>query len=119
MELKLRNGDYIADGVGGEQRATGTEALVERALYRLSVRRGSFPFLPTLGSELHLLGREKPSRRESAVRQYVAAALAEETALTVEDAVLSEGTDGLWHVTVTLRCGEEEKALELTLGGEG
>lgn len=61
MELKIRNGDYIADGIGGERRADGAEALLERALFRLSVRRGSFPFLPELGSELYRLGHEKPS----------------------------------------------------------
>lgn len=60
MELKIRNGDYIADGIGGERRADGAEALLERALFRLSVRRGSFPFLPELGSELYRLGHEKP-----------------------------------------------------------
>ena len=59
MELKIRNGDYIADGIGGERRADGAEALLERALFRLSVRRGSFPFLPELGSELYRLGHGK------------------------------------------------------------
>ena len=63
MELKIRNGDYIADGIGGERRADGAEALHERALFRLSVRRRSFPFLPELGSELYRLGHEKPSAR--------------------------------------------------------
>ena len=85
MELKIRNGDYIADGIGGERRADGAEALLERALFRLSVRRGSFPFLPELGSELYRLGHEKPSARAAAAKLYTAAALAEETALTVED----------------------------------
>ena len=83
MELKIRNGDYIADGIGGERRADGAEALLERALFRLSVRRGSFPFLPELGSELYRLGHEKPSARAAAAKLYTAAALAEETALTV------------------------------------
>ena len=85
MELKIRNGAYIADGIGGERRADGAEALLERALFRLSVRRGSFPFLPELGSELYRLGHEKPSARAAAAKLYTAAALAEETALTVED----------------------------------
>lgn len=80
MELKIRNGDYIADGIGGERRADGAEALLERALFRLSVRRGSFPFLPELGSELYRLGHEKPSARAAAAKLYTAAALAEETA---------------------------------------
>lgn len=118
MELKIRNGDYVADGVGGEKRAEGTEALVERALFRLSVRRGSFPFLPTLGSELHLLHREKPSQRLAAARQAVAAALAEETELSVEDVTLEEDEEGLCRVRVYLRRGEEDKTLELTVGGE-
>lgn len=118
MELKIRNVDYVADGVGGEKRAEGAEALLERALFRLSVRRGSFPFLPTLGSELHLLCREKPSQRLAAARQYAAAALADETALTVEDVALAEGTGELCRVWVYLRCGDEKKTLELTLGGE-
>ena len=61
MELKIRNGDYIADGIGGERRADGAEALLERALFRLSVRRGSFPFLPELGSELYRLGLPRRS----------------------------------------------------------
>ena len=90
MELKIRNGDYIADGIGGERRADGAEALLERALFRLSVRRGSFPFLPELGSELYRLGHEKPSARAAAAKLYTAAALAEETALTVEDVELTE-----------------------------
>lgn len=94
MELKIRNGDYIADGIGGERRADGAEALLERALFRLSVRRGSFPFLPELGSELYRLGHEKPSARAAAAKLYTAAALAEETALTVEDVELTERGDG-------------------------
>ena len=94
MELKIRNGDYIADGIGGERRADGAEALLERALFRLSVRRGSFPFLPELGSELYRLGHEKPSARAVAGKLYTAAELAEETAQTVEDVGLTERGGG-------------------------
>lgn len=119
MELKMRNGDYIPDGIGGEKRAVGTEALLARALFRLSVRRGSFPFLPELGSELYLLGREKPSARRAAAKQYAAAALAGETALTVEDAEPTECGEGLCTLRVTLRLDSgETAALELTVGGE-
>ena len=31
MELKMRNGDYVSDGIGGEKRAIGTEELLARA----------------------------------------------------------------------------------------
>ena len=104
MELKIRNGDYIADGIGGERRADGAEALLERALFRLSVRRGSFPFLPELGSELYRLG-------------HTAAALAEETALTVEDVELTERGDGVMALRVLLTADGESAALEMTVRG--
>ena len=109
MELKIRNGDYIADGIGGERRADGAEALLERALFRLSVRRGSFPFLPELGSELYRLGHE--------AKLYTAAALAEETALTVEDVELTEREDGVMALRVLLTADGESAALEMTVRG--
>ena len=34
MELKIRNGDYIADGIGGERRADGAEARRREAAWR-------------------------------------------------------------------------------------
>ena len=56
MELELRNGDYAADGVGGLRRVRGREALLQRVLFRLTARRGAFPFWETLGSRLWALG---------------------------------------------------------------
>lgn len=44
MELKLQNGDYVPDGVGGLRRVWGQEALLQRVFYKLMARRGSFPF---------------------------------------------------------------------------
>lgn len=107
MELKIRKRDYVADGSGGLQRADGWEELLERVLFRLSVRRGSFPFAPTLGSSLHLLGRERPERRVTAAKQYIAEALADETGLEVTDVALEEGND-LVSVRVSLRYGAQE-----------
>lgn len=57
MELILRNGDYVPDGVGGLRRAAGQEALLQRVLFRLTARRGAFPFWEDLGSRLWQLGR--------------------------------------------------------------
>ena len=55
MELMVRNGDYVNDGAGGFLRAEGTDELLQRVLWKLSIPRGSFPLLPALGSELHRL----------------------------------------------------------------
>lgn len=117
MELKIRDGDYCSDGIGGEKRAGGREEVLERALFRLSVRRGSFPFLPTLGSGLYRLGKEKPNAREAAAKQYAAEALAEESGLTVEGAELTENGDGTALLRVLIAADGETAAVELTVGG--
>ena len=75
MENLLRDGDYVPDGFGGFVRLQGQEALLQRALFKMNVRRGSFPFLPQMGSRFHDLGKEKPETRNLAARQYAAEAL--------------------------------------------
>ena len=77
-ELLLRDGDYVPDGQGGLRRAEGTDGLLQRVLFQLSARRGSFPFLPELGSRLYRLTQEKPGARAALARQYAAEALAEQ-----------------------------------------
>ena len=55
MELKIKDRDYVADGAGGLVRVSGWDELLERVLFKLSVRRGSFALAPELGSKLQLL----------------------------------------------------------------
>ena len=112
MELRLINGDYIPDGTGGVIRAEGDEALLERVLFRLSARRGGLPMLPELGSQLYLLGRERPEARLSAARQYVAEAVQPE-GLAVEDVRLTDRGGGRMDLTVWLRG--EDAALTATV----
>ena len=78
MELKLQNGDYIPDGLGGVIRCGGADALLERVLFRLTAHRGQFPLLPELGSRLYLLCREKPAARAALAAGYAAEALADQ-----------------------------------------
>lgn len=99
MDLKLQKGDYIPDGVGGLLRAEGREALLQRVLFKLTARRGAFPFLPELGSRLHQLGKVPPAQRQAAAAQYAAEAL-EGEALTVESAALGPGPEGAMVLTV-------------------
>ena len=65
MELKIKDRDYVSDGTGALVRVSGWDELLERVLFKLSVRRGSFALAPELGSELHLLWR----KRERAARR--------------------------------------------------
>lgn len=101
MELKIQNGDYVPDGLGGVVRLSGAEALLERVLFRLTARRGGFPPLPELGSRLYLLGREPAARRLSAARQYVAEALSEED-VAVTDVSLTPKDGGRMDLTAFL-----------------
>ena len=69
---KLREGDYCPDGSGAFDRAVGEEEILERVLFQLTARRGSFPLLPQVGSRLYLLCREKPAARAALAAGYAA-----------------------------------------------
>lgn len=112
MDLKLQKGDYIPDGVGGLLRAEGREALLQRVLFKLTARRGAFPFLPELGSRLHQLGKVPPAQRQAAAAQYAAEAL-EGEALTVESAALEPGPEGT--MTLTVNCLWQGEPLPVTI----
>ena len=51
---------------------------------KLAARRGGFALLPEFGSRLYLLGTVRASERETAARQYVAEALADEENLVLD-----------------------------------
>ena len=102
MELMLRDGDYLPDGTGGVRRAEGSDGLLQRVLWKLTARRGSFPFLPELGSQLHRLPRCRTSQRQGLAEQYVAEALAGEDGLSIESVELAgDGDRALLTVRLT------------------
>ena len=115
MEVtKLREGDYCPEAGGTFARAEGPEALLERVLFKLRVRRGSFPLLPRLGSRLYLLPRAKPSAREALGASYAAEALAgEEVAVTG-----TEWEEESRRLTVFLRWQGEELSAAVYLREE-
>lgn len=113
-ENLLRGGDYVPDGFGGFVRLQEEDALLERALFKLTCRRGAFPFLPELGSCLRELGRLRPSARNAAARQYAAQAL-EGMGLEVTDARVRMISDEQADVTVELRYDGEKRTVEVTV----
>lgn len=115
MELKIKDGDYAADGCGGLERVSGSEELLQRVLFRLRVRRGSFPFLPTLGSRLHQLGAQPRAQRPAAAQAYAAEALSEEEDLAVEGVTLTACEDGETKLIVHMRWKGETLDAAVTL----
>ena len=92
MELYLKDGDYLPDGKGGFRRAQGREELLQRVLWKLTVRR------------------------ESLARQYAAEALSDETGLAVtavETAAAGE------RLEVTVRLDWQGESLDVKLDLEG
>ena len=102
---KLREGDYCPDGSGAFQEVTGAEELLERVLFKLQTRRGSFPLLPDFGSRLYQLPREKPSARQALGASYAAEALADEE-VAVTGAAWEESTQ-----TITIYLTWQGEAL--------
>ena len=102
MALLLRGGDYVPDEMGGLRTVEGAEEVLQRVLFQLQARRGSFPFLPELGSQLHRLPRCRASQRQGLAEQYVAEALAGEDGLSIESVELAgDGDRALLTVRLT------------------
>ena len=114
-ELLLRDGDYVPDGQGGLRRAEGTDGLLQRVLFQLSARRGSFPFLPELGSRLYRLTQEKPGARAALARQYAAEALAEESELEITGVEVEELEGDRLRVHVRLDWNGEALSTSVTV----
>lgn len=107
MELVVSDGDYRSDGNGALEMGKGSRAVLQQALWRLTVRRGSFPFLPELGSRLYLLPRVRREERAGAAKQYVEEALAGEPGLKVVDVTLTGSGEGTMDLTVEMEYGGE------------
>ena len=95
------------------ERLTGIEELKQRVLFRLTARRGGFPFLPEMGSDLHLVMREKPSAQRAMAEQCVRQALEQEP-VTV-DGVELEARDERMELTVWLTWQGEKLSVSAPL----
>ena len=113
-ENLLRGGDYVPDGFGGFVRLQEEEALLERALFKLTCRRGAFPFLPELGSRLREVGRARPSARGELARQFAAQAL-EGMGLEVTRAEVRMAGASCADITLYLRRDGETQTMEVTV----
>jgi len=115
MELKLQNGDYVSDGAGGLHRVSGRDALLQKVLFRLTAKRGMFPFQEDLGSRLWQLGRLSAAERPAAAKQFVAEALAAEPDLRVGTVTLRPGADDTAELTAELEWQGESLSVTLEI----
>lgn len=108
--MRLTDGDY-QNGTNGE-----SEALLQEALFRLTARRGSFPFLPDLGSRMYRLRQEKPSAWDTLAVQYAAEALSGLADVTVTGAQVNR-TENRLAVEVSLLWQGETLTVAAQLEG--
>ena len=88
---------------------------MERVLWKLSVRRGSFPFLPNLGSKLHLLGREPALQWSALAGQYVMEALSDEEVEVTEVELTPNGERAA--LTIWMQWQGESLTATVEIGG--
>lgn len=84
MDTLILSGDHAVDGRGLPIAVTGIRELVQRAMIRLAVKKGSFAPDPGLGSELFRLGSKSGETRDRVALSYVQEALAPIRELRVE-----------------------------------
>ena len=112
MAIKLLHGDYVTQGNMAVCQQ-GSDAAFENALFRLQCRRGSFPFLPELGSTLWRLGLERPGDRLACARQACAQALQGSGVRAQSIRVCEQG--GALSVEAELVLGDHSIAVEVTI----
>lgn len=113
-ENLLIGGDYVPDGFGGFVRKNGKDGLLCEALFRLNCARGSFPFLPELGSRLFLLPKQKKSQWELLAQQYCAEALSP-LGLSVQRVSVSEQGNRQLAAAVFIKDENDDYSLEVNV----
>lgn len=115
MDTLLVGGDHFLNHRGLPAAVTGTAELAQRALIRLSVRRGAFPLDPGLGSELHRLRGAKSEALPRLALAYAREALAPMAGVTVEGVTVARQDRDALTVLVRIACEGQTEQLEVEL----
>ena len=115
MDVLLRDGDMVIGHDGSALSVSGAHELLQRAVLRLAVRRGSLPHDPAFGSYLHQLGGAGGALNEKALAAC-RETLAPMPDVRVRSADCQFSPDaGRLHVRVGLEAGHQNYQLEVTV----
>lgn len=111
MDNRLQGGDMLSDFAGDVQTVHGLSEIVQRALLRLTMRKGSFPYQPDLGSTLYRLDTHKLDAQT--VRSAVEDALRDMEEVNILDVEQSFDADArILYLTVYLRVNGQDAVVE-------
>lgn len=113
MTTKLLDGDFATNKYGHLLPAVGSDEIIERALIRLRVKKGSFVFNKELGSELHLL--DLNSTDENQLMAVVCDALSpiQEVQVTEVKRLISKDADSL-SLSIDLLINQNKSTITLS-----
>lgn len=113
MDTLLYNGDFARDGRGYPIPCSGAQELLQRALIRLTVQKGSFIYDPDLGSRLSLL-KNTTRNMEARALELIQEALLELPQLTPVGVSIQpqQGRENL-SLTVLLNLEGQSSQLEV------
>jgi phage gp46-like protein len=115
LDTLLAGGDHARNSRGVPITLTGERELIQRALLRLCVRKGSFAPDPGLGSELYKLAQARAlagGDLERLALSYAQEALLPIPQVSVTSVSLKKG-GGAPELIVTLKINENQYALEV------
>ena len=117
MDTLLVHGDHYRDSRGLPTVIYDLQELVQRALIRLSLKKGNFILDPALGSELHRLPLAVSLANNRAALSFAQEALRPMAGLlTVQSAVCKLLESGHLAVDLTIAAHGESYLLEVTAG---
>ena len=115
MDTLLKNADIALDARGRPTAVSGVDELLQRALVRLTVKKGTFLYDPELGSRLYTL-RAGGSNVQGTAESMVREALGPIRELTVESVEAAASRDQeRMDIRVKLYAGGVKKELEVAV----
>ena len=114
MDTAISNGDFMLDSNGIPISIYGIQEILQRALIRLTVRKGSFIYDTNLGSDLYKLKKTASTNIKSRALSMVKEALKPMSNVLVDDVSTEfiNSSENL-KLNVVLRVNNSKKEMEV------
>ncbi len=115
MDTLLANGDFYTDDRGLPVAVEGVQELIQRALFRLTTRKGAFALDTGLGSDLHKLSGQPSEQLTALAQAAVEQALLPVTGITAEQVSCTPLGEGGLRLDLMLTANGVSDAVSVVL----